>query len=167
MSASSLNDVSLADFAISKLKHYGISASRVCFELTETATVANLKNATLIMQILSAQGCEFALDDFGAGFSSFFYLRTLPVEFVKIDGSLVKDIATNRANFDIVKSINQIAQALGKRTIAEYIEDEESLNVLKEMSVDYAQGYYLGKPKSVREFDLFAFASTVVGLEPV
>ena len=97
-------------------------------------------------------GCQFSLDDFGTGLSSYSYLRNLPVDFVKIDGVFVKDIANNPGDYAVVRSINEIGHFMGKKTIAEYVEDDEVLNRLKEIGVDYAQGFRIEKPHPLSEF---------------
>lgn len=123
-----------------------LSPSQLTFEITETAAIANLKDASKFISKLKDLGCEFALDDFGSGFCSFSYLKKLPVDKLKIDGSFVKNMAETQVDQAMVQSMNQIAQALGKKTIAEFVENNETLQLLKSYGVDFAQGNYLGIP---------------------
>jgi EAL domain-containing protein (putative c-di-GMP-specific phosphodiesterase class I) len=118
----------------------------VCFEITETAAIANLSGAMRFIEVLRRIGCRFALDDFGSGLSSFAYLKSLPVDFLKIDGVFVKDIVEDPIDRELVRSINEIGHVMGKRTIAEFVENREILAALGEIGVDYAQGFELGKP---------------------
>ncbi|MES9993161.1 MAG: EAL domain-containing protein [Candidatus Thiodiazotropha sp.] len=123
-----------------------IDPSKVIFEITETSAVSNLVSANELISRLSALGCRFALDDFGSGFSSFSHLKNLPVDFIKIDGLFVRGVAADQSDRAIVHSINDIAHSLGKKTIAEYVENAEILQFLHESGVDYVQGYYLSPP---------------------
>jgi len=137
------------DALVGLLKDSGVPASKLCFELTETSTIANLSAASGFMQRLHDLGCHFMLDDFGSGLSAFAYLKNLPVEYLKIDGSLVRDILNDPIDFTMVKAINEISQSLGMQTVAKYVESSELLEAVREIGVDYAQGYYLGKPEMV------------------
>ena len=119
---------------------------KICFEITETAAIGNLDNARDFMNRMKIIGCRFSLDDFGTGLSSYSYLRNLPVDFVKIDGVFVKDLANNPSDYAVVRSINEIGHQMGKQTIAEFVENDEILEQLKEIGVDYAQGYGIEKP---------------------
>jgi EAL domain-containing protein (putative c-di-GMP-specific phosphodiesterase class I) len=103
------------------------------------------------MEVLKKQGCQFALDDFGSGLSSFAYLKTLPVDFLKIDGSFVKDIADDDVDLALVRSINDVGKVMGKQTIAEFVENDAILQLLREINVDFAQGYGLGRPAPIDE----------------
>ena len=131
---------------LEKFSEGRVAPSQICFEITETAAIANLGSAIHFIKTLKARGCRFALDDFGSGLSSFAYLKTLPVDFLKIDGLFVKDIVDDAINLAMVKSINEIGQVMGKRTIAEFVENESTLEKLKEIGIDYAQGYGIGRP---------------------
>ncbi|MEW8585624.1 MAG: EAL domain-containing protein, partial [Candidatus Thiodiazotropha sp.] len=128
------------------LNSSGINPERLVFELTETAALADVNAAVDLMSELQALGCHFALDDFGVGFSSFYYLRELPLDIVKIDGSFIKNLTTNTKDQVFVKALTQMANALGKVTVAEFVEDEPTLKLLKEIGVAYAQGYHIGRP---------------------
>ena len=116
----------------------------ICFEITETAVIANLIRAQEFMAKLKALGCRFSLDDFGSGLSSFAYLKALPVDFLKIDGVFIRDIATNSINRAMVKAINEVGHVMGLRTVAEYVEDDTTLAVVRQLGLDYAQGYAVG-----------------------
>lgn len=146
-----LSGVSLADedfliYVTTELASTGLPPDKVCFEITETAAIANLSEAMRFIEVLRRVGCRFALDDFGSGLSSFAYLKSLPVDFLKIDGVFVKDIVEDPIDRELVRSINEIGHVMGKRTIAEFVESEGILAALGEIGVDYAQGFELGKP---------------------
>ncbi|MFK7816248.1 MAG: EAL domain-containing protein [Gammaproteobacteria bacterium] len=152
LSGQSLASEGFLPFIMAKLKEYEVQPSKICFEITETAAIANLDQATSFVQSLKDLGCYFALDDFGSGLSSFAYLKTLPVDFLKIDGMFVKDIHNDNVSRAMVKAINEMGHVLGKQTIAEYVENEEILNILKDIGVDFAQGYHAGRPEPILEF---------------
>jgi diguanylate cyclase (GGDEF)-like protein/PAS domain S-box-containing protein len=147
LSAQSLNDGEFLGFVLEKMGEGHIPPGKICFEITETAAIANLTRATLVIEILRKEGCLFALDDFGSGLSSFAYLKDLPVDFLKIDGAFVKEIAADPVALAMVRSINEIGHVMAKKTIAEFVESEAILRRLRELGVDYAQGYYLGRPQ--------------------
>jgi len=156
LSGQSLSNHNMADYIIDKLIETGTPAHKICFEITETAAVTDINNAKRFIEKLKQQGCLFALDDFGSGLSSFQYLKDLPVDFVKIDGAFVKNMVTNQIDMATVKSINEIAKATGKQTVAEFVETIEIVDALKEIGVDYAQGYYFDTPKPMNEPDFEA-----------
>ena len=143
----SLSDEYFLDFIIGKRLEHQVDASRICFEITETAAVTNLTDATHLITALKEEGFRFALDDFGSGLSSFNYLKHLPVDYLKIDGSFVKDLMDDPIDYAMVESINQIGHILKLKTIAEFVENSETLQILKELKVDYAQGYAIHKPQ--------------------
>jgi len=151
LSGHSLSDETFLAFIIQQFEMTGIPPEKICFEITETAAIANLITATHFIKALKAQGCCFALDDFGSGLSSFAYLKNLPVDFLKIDGAFVKDIANDPTSCAIVKSINEIGQIMGKQTVAEFVENEPILEKLRQMGVNYAQGYFIGRPLPLKE----------------
>ena len=151
VSGHSVNDETFPDFVLEQFSKSQAPTSKVCFEITETAAIANLDNAVDFMNRMKIIGCQFSLDDFGTGLSSYSYLRNLPVDFVKIDGVFVKDIANNPGDYAVVGSINEIGHYMGKRKIAEFVEDQEVLDRLKEIGVDYAQGYQIAKPLPLEE----------------
>jgi diguanylate cyclase (GGDEF)-like protein/PAS domain S-box-containing protein len=146
LSGHSLSDDEFLEFLLQKLSASNIYCHIICFEITETAAVSNLSSAIRFIEQVKAKGCSFALDDFGSGVSSFTYLKNLPVDYVKIDGSFVKDIADDPIDCAMVRSINEIAQLMGKKTIAEFVENDEILAQLRTIGVDYAQGFGIGKP---------------------
>jgi EAL domain-containing protein (putative c-di-GMP-specific phosphodiesterase class I) len=147
LSGASIGDERFLDFIREQFAHFGVSHSAVCFEITETAAIANLAKAATFIQELHSLGCLFSLDDFGAGMSSFSYLKHLPVDFLKIDGSFVKDMLVDPIDRAMVVAINDIGHVIGKQTIAEFVEDQRILSALREIGVDYAQGYALAKPR--------------------
>ncbi len=133
------------------LDNTGLEPTCLTFEITETAAIANIAAAKKFIAKLKDMGCQFALDDFGTGFCSFAYLKNLPVDKLKIDGSFVQSLDTSKVDSVMVQSMNQIAHALGKQTIAEFVQNEKTLNILREYGVDYAQGHYFGKPSATIE----------------
>ena len=132
---------------VEKFKANKIDANKICFEITETAAIANLNSAINFISRLKAIGCRFALDDFGTGLSSFSYLKNMPTDYLKIDGAFVKNIVNDPIDRAMVKSINEIGHVMGMLTIAEFVENDEIKEVLKEIGVDCAQGFGLGKPE--------------------
>jgi len=147
LSGNSLNDEDISGYIAQKIDEYGICTGQLCFEVTETAAVFNLIKASRIIKALKKLGCRFSLDDFGSGLSSFSYLKNLPVDFLKIDGSFVKDINTDPMNRAIVEAIHQVGHALSIRTIAEFVENEAIVAQLRDIGVDYAQGYHFSQPE--------------------
>jgi EAL domain-containing protein (putative c-di-GMP-specific phosphodiesterase class I) len=147
LSGASIGDDHFFDFIRGELAKTSAPKGTVCFEVTETAAIANLVKATRFITELKALGCLFSLDDFGSGMSSFGYLKHLPVDFLKIDGSFVRDMLSDPIDNAMVEAINQIGHVMGKRTIAEYVEHEGILMRLRELGVDYAQGYGIAMPK--------------------
>jgi diguanylate cyclase (GGDEF)-like protein/PAS domain S-box-containing protein len=147
LSGASLGDPTLLDFIRDELARERVPPQSICFEITETAAVTNLPEAGALTRNLKALGCKLALDDFGAGLSSFAYLKSLAVDYLKIEGSFVRDMASNRASRAIVEAINSLGHALGLRTIAECVESRATLAALREIGVDFAQGYGLSRPQ--------------------
>ncbi len=141
ISGNSLNEPDFMDYVLQQFNETRLPTSRICFEITETAAISSLEGTIEFMEKMKVIGCEFSLDDFGTGLSSYSYLRNLPVDYLKIDGIFVKDIANNPNDYAVVKSINEIGHFMGKKTIAEYVENEEILEILREIGVDFAQGY--------------------------
>jgi len=133
------------------LEQSGIDPHRLLIEITETAALADIPAAAQLMSSVRALGCRTALDDFGAGFSSFFYLRELSLDMVKIDGSFIRNLPRSSEDRIFVRAITEVARGLGKQTIAEFVEDEETLQMLHELRVDYAQGYHIGRPGPLPE----------------
>ncbi len=151
LSGQSLTSGDFLDFIIEQIKNTGVAASKLCFEITETLAISNLVAARSFINILKDLGCQFALDDFGSGLSSFGYLKNLPVDYLKIDGVFVKDIVDDPIDHAMVKSINEIGQVMGMRTIAEFVENDEIKAMLGEIGVDYVQGYGIGMPLPFEE----------------
>ena len=127
------------------LKSTKIRAEKLVFELTETAALADFSAACEMMNTIRSLGCKFALDDFGVGFSSFYYLKQLPVDYIKIDGSFIKDLPENELDQILVKAISNIAKGFSIKTIAEFVEDGKTLQLLRDYGVDMAQGYHIGR----------------------
>ncbi|MGD8931658.1 MAG: EAL domain-containing protein, partial [Chromatiales bacterium] len=125
----------------------GVKPQNLVFELTETATLADMASAEQLMHELRDLGCRFAMDDFGVGFSSFYYLRELPLDIVKIDGSFIRQLPTSPEDRIFVKALTELASGLHKLTVAEFVEDAETLEMVRQIGVDYAQGYYIGQPQ--------------------
>jgi len=145
LSGQSLGEERFLPFVIDKLIQSGISPSRVCFEITETAAISNLSQALRFISSLRRRGCQFALDDFGMGLSSFAYLQTLPVDYIKIAGRFIAGMVAHPIDRAIVEGIQQIARVVGIKTVAESVQDYATLEKLKIMDVDYAQGNWMGR----------------------
>jgi diguanylate cyclase (GGDEF)-like protein/PAS domain S-box-containing protein len=145
LSGQSLGDDKFLPFVIEQFQRSGIDASKICFEITETAAVANFSQANRFIQALKELGCKFSLDDFGTGLSSFGYLKHFPVDYLKIDGSFVREIVRDPIDREMVRSINEIGHLTGKLTIAEFAASDEIIEVLRGLGVDYAQGYGVGQ----------------------
>ena len=151
LSGASLSDHhGLRNYILECFEAHAVAPERVCFEITETAAVRNLIEATDLMDALKKVGFRFALDDFGSGLSSFMYLKTLPVDFLKIDGNFVRDMVGNPVDNAMVEAINRIGHVMNIRTVAEFVEDDTILNRLRQLGVDYGQGYGLGRPQPLR-----------------
>lgn len=150
LSAQSITDNRLVCYIKENLERYGIPPNKICFEITETGVIANLDRAIDFIGQIRTLGCSFSLDDFGSGMSSFAYLKDLPVDFVKISGTFVKDMIKQPVNREVVKAINHVSQILGKKTVAEFVENAHVLQMIKELGVDFAQGYGIGKPKPMQ-----------------
>ena len=150
LSGLSTCDPTLADFIESLSQIHVIDARRITFEITETAAIQNIAKCLGLIGRLKALGFKFSLDDFGSGLSSFTYLKNLTIDYLKIDGSFVKEIAHDSASYAMVKSINEVGHAMGLETIAEFVENQSILNKLQEIGVDYVQGYHIHKPEQLK-----------------
>jgi diguanylate cyclase (GGDEF)-like protein/PAS domain S-box-containing protein len=149
LSGQSLGDDKFLPFVIDQFHKSGLDASKICFEITETAAVASFSQANRFIQALRELGCKFALDDFGTGLSSFGYLKHFPVDYLKIDGSFVREILHDPIDREMVRSINEIGHLTGKQTIAEFAENAEIIEMLRNIGVDFAQGYGIAQPQRV------------------
>ncbi|MFL6194504.1 MAG: EAL domain-containing protein [Thermoanaerobaculia bacterium] len=147
LSGQSLGEESFLAFILEELEKSRVDPRRICFEITETAAISKLDSAIRLISALKAKGCRFILDDFGSGLSSFAYLRDLQVDFLKIDGEFVQNMMEDRVKRAMVESINQIGHVMGLQTIGEWVENRQTLEALKELGVDYAQGYWLCRPQ--------------------
>lgn len=154
LSGCSIEDSDFIEFLIQEIYDSAIPASKICLEITETVAISNVSNAAKSIQRLKNLGCIIAIDDFGTGFSSFAYLKYLPIDVLKIDGMFIKDILENPTNLALVKSINEISHVIGKQTVAEFVETPEILEKLKQIGVDYAQGYAIGLPTPIQNAPL-------------
>jgi diguanylate cyclase (GGDEF)-like protein len=149
ISGASLNDNEFFRYLYQKFQHHKLPPQLFCFEITETIAINNLSQASKFINTLKSLGCSFALDDFGKGMSSLTYLKNLPVDYLKIDGSFIKEIHDETVTKEMVKAIHYLAKALGIKTIAEFAENQDIVDVLKELHIDYAQGYHFGKPSLI------------------
>ena len=151
LSGQSVGDERFLEFLLHELREFSPPPGILCFEVTETAAVANLASASEFIRKVKQQGCSFALDDFGSGMSSFAYLKNLPVDYLKIDGNFVKDMVKDPVDYAMVEAIHRVGSVMGIKTIAEFVENLDILNSLREIGVDYAQGYGICKPRLLSE----------------
>jgi diguanylate cyclase (GGDEF)-like protein/PAS domain S-box-containing protein len=149
LSGTSINDKSLPDFLRNLLTRYQLPPGLLCFEITETTAISNLNTAAELMHELKEMGCRFALDDFGTGMSSFVYLKYLPVDVLKIAGTFIIDMVADPVDYAIVDAINRISHILGIQTVAEAVEDGETLAKIKALNINYAQGFFLAQPEAI------------------
>ncbi|NND67280.1 MAG: DUF1631 family protein, partial [Halioglobus sp.] len=147
LSGVSVVDNNFMDYLLEQISEFGVGTSRLCFEITETGTISNLVKAADFVRAFRNIGCKFSIDDFGTGLASHNYLRELPVDYVKIDGSFIQGLESNRQDYAMARSINDLAHFLGQKTIAESVENESTIKLLKEIGVDYLQGFGVGKPR--------------------
>ncbi len=146
LSGQSICDDSFIDFVFGELARTSVPPNFICFEITETAAILNITRAKQFMATMREKGCRFSLDDFGAGLSSFAYLKTLPLDYLKIDGQFIREIIDDPVSSAIVSAINQLAHAMGLKTVAEFVDSNAIKKLLKGLGVDYAQGYGIAKP---------------------
>jgi diguanylate cyclase (GGDEF)-like protein/PAS domain S-box-containing protein len=151
LSGQTLGDEHFPDFVHEQFSRYPINPCAICFEITETAAISNLGQAIRFINEFKRIGCKFSLDDFGSGMSSFSYLRNLPVDFLKVDGSFIRSLQHDPLDYAMVESINHIGHLLGKATIAEFVENAETRALLANIGVDFVQGYFIGKPRPVQD----------------
>ncbi|MCG6873376.1 MAG: EAL domain-containing protein, partial [Gammaproteobacteria bacterium] len=151
LSGASLADDSLQTFIINELDRHGVQPERICFELTEAATMQNLSHARRLVEGLRERGCRFSLDDFGSGLSSFGYLKHLPIDYVKIDASFVREMVNDSVDAALVAAINELVHTLGVRSIAEGVDRHDTLERLRALGVDYVQGYAVDFPRPLEQ----------------
>ncbi|MDJ0862441.1 MAG: DUF1631 family protein [Gammaproteobacteria bacterium] len=154
LSDPTLSDGQLLDFVMEQLSESRVPPGKICFEVTETAALSTLSEAEQFIRTMTEFGCRFSLDDFGGGDKSYSYLKTLPVDFVKINGTYIKNIANSAEDYAVVKSVNEIAHFMGKRTIAEFVESEDAIRQLLAIGVDFVQGYWIEEPVYLEELDV-------------
>ena len=147
LSANTFLDHQLYPLVERKLNETGANPERIVFEITETSAVSNFEQTKAMVNKLRSLGCSFALDDFGAGFNSYSYLKHFPVEMLKIDGAFITDLETDEVDQILVKSMIDVAHKLGKKTVAEFVERQSTMDLLKNLGIDYIQGYLVGKPQ--------------------
>ncbi|MGS0694940.1 putative bifunctional diguanylate cyclase/phosphodiesterase [Shewanella sp. 0m-4] len=152
LSGNSLGAEGMVDFILKQQKRFGIPSSCICFEITETSAIQNRSRAMKMLLDLRKRGFAFALDDFGSGFASYGYLKEMPVDYVKIDGCFVKNLVSNAKDYAIVKSINDVCRVMGIETIAEFVENQEIIDQLEIIGINYAQGYGIGRPQALESY---------------
>jgi len=152
LSGNTLSNPKLEGIISDCFKKYNIRPEKICFEITETHMMMNIEPAKKILSKLRKLGCTISLDDFGAGMSSFGYLRDLPVDKIKIDGGFVKNMHESMVDYTFVESITNVARAMRIKTVAEFVENERIVELLNDINVDYLQGYHVGKPKPWNTF---------------
>jgi diguanylate cyclase (GGDEF)-like protein/PAS domain S-box-containing protein len=153
LSGTSLSEDRFLDFVIEELEKQDLPHGAICFEITETAAISNLSRVVHFMQTLKKLGCKFSLDDFGSGLSSFTYLKNLPVDYLKIDGQFIRNVNEDEVDESMVKAISSVGRAMGIETIAERVENKKVLDKLASLGIEFAQGYYIARPASVRGFE--------------
>ncbi len=153
LSGNSFGDETCLAHIENQLSEFAIPPEKICFEITETEAIANLAQAKAFIKKLKNRGCNFALDDFGSGFSSYAYLKNLPVDFLKIDGMFVQNIHSDPVNHAMVESINHIGHVMGRKTIAEFVEDSRTFQTLDQLGIDYMQGYGIAKPVALSNLE--------------
>jgi Amt family ammonium transporter len=160
LSGTSLSEHRFLNYVVEELKNRELPPGAICFEITETAAIANLARVIHFMETLKKLGCKFSLDDFGSGLSSFSYLKNLPVDYIKIDGHFIRNVADDKVDESMVRAINEVARAMGIESIAERVESSKVLDKLGEIGIAYAQGFYLAHPVSVSSFEAWAQDAT-------
>jgi diguanylate cyclase (GGDEF)-like protein/PAS domain S-box-containing protein len=156
LSGTSLSEDRFLEFVIDELKRQRLPQGAICFEITETAAISNLSRVIHFMQTLRKLGCKFSLDDFGSGLSSFTYLKNLPVDYLKIDGQFIRNVAEDTVDESMVRAINEVGRAMGIATIAERVESKEVLDKLGDLGIEFAQGFFIARPTSVETFEPWA-----------
>jgi diguanylate cyclase (GGDEF)-like protein/PAS domain S-box-containing protein len=156
LSGTSLNDDNFLAFVLEQIERHQPATGTICFEITETAAISNLGRAAHFMNELKLRGCQFSLDDFGNGLSSFSYLQNLPVDYIKIDGNFVRNIASNKVHQCMVDAIHRVGRAMGIRMVAEHVESRQTLEVLEKIGVEFVQGFHIAAPAPVTRFPRLA-----------
>jgi diguanylate cyclase (GGDEF)-like protein len=151
LSGTSVTDNDFLDYLLEQISEHGVGTSKLCFEITETGAIDNLPRAADFVRTLKNLGCKFSLDDFGTGLASHKYLKELPVDYVKIDGTFITDVHQNRTDFAMAKSINDLAHFLGQKTVAECVESLDIVPALRDIGIDYLQGWGIGMPRTLDE----------------
>ncbi len=146
LSGQTLGEATFLEFVVDCLDHSHVDPGRVCFEISEGAVMSDLEHARRFVGVLHGMGCEFGLDDFGRGIGSFASLQDLAIDFLKIDGTYTRDLVPDSLNHQVVTAITRLAKTVGFRVIAEQVEDQESFDALRELGVDFVQGYYVERP---------------------
>ncbi|MGI9224749.1 MAG: EAL domain-containing protein [Woeseiaceae bacterium] len=159
LSGTSLSEDRFLEFVVDELEKQKLPSGAICFEITETAAISNLSRVVHFMQALKKLGCKFSLDDFGSGLSSFTYLKNLPVDYLKIDGQFIRNVVEDSVDESMVKAISEVGHAMGIETIAERVETKQVLEKLGALGIEFAQGYYIARPTSVRSFEPWNEAS--------
>lgn len=154
LSAQAFNHEGFNSVVEELLEEVGVAPQRVIFELTESASMSNIPATQRMIKRLQEIGCEFAVDDFGTGFSTFGFLKQFPADFIKVDGSFIAQLENNLVDQALVRAITQVARALGKQTVAEFVENEVVLNLIREIGIDYAQGYHIGRPLPIEQLNI-------------
>jgi EAL domain-containing protein (putative c-di-GMP-specific phosphodiesterase class I) len=149
VSGASICDTQFLDFLLGELAIHAIPPNLICLEITETMAITNMDKARQFIKRVRSAGCRIALDDFGSGMSSFAYLKNLPIDYLKIDGSLIRNIAKDPADLGIVEAVNSIGHLLGFKTVAEFVENDAIMAKLRQVGIDYAQGYGIHKPEAL------------------
>ena len=147
LSGSSIGDPELYNFIVGEIAASGANPGALCFEITESAAIANFKQCASCIESLRKMGCKFALDDFGTGMASFSYLKNLGLDYLKIDGNYIREMQYNLYHYSMTEAITRVGHAMGLKTMAAFVESEESLQKLKDLGVDYAQGYKIAPPQ--------------------
>jgi EAL domain-containing protein (putative c-di-GMP-specific phosphodiesterase class I) len=161
----SLADRDFKLFVLNAFEKFAIPYSKICFEITEGMAIIKMEETLEFIKTFRQLGCTFALDDFGSGFSSYGYLKQLPVQLVKIDGAFVRDLLSDPIDLAMVRSINDVAKAIGMKTVAEFVESSEIKVQLGKMGVDFAQGYGIAMPAPLKQF--LAFGQKKARLNPI
>lgn len=145
LSAYSISNKEFLDFLVDEIRKSHVDPAKLCFEITETAAILDIKAASQLIAVVKDLGCTFALDDFGSGYASYLYLRDLDVDYLKIDGEFVRNMVTDQVNQALVRTMVDMGKILGKQIIAEVVENQATLNMLKDIGVDFVQGYFIGR----------------------